>query len=329
MAAMTGMGCGIDTVDPEEAHDWLRSTYAEHAVRLSGSREDFRFRHELADCGPFVLGTAQHSMTCHGVWEPLDDTVLFCHLLSGRFHARSVRAAVVAAPGEVFGYDPDARTTVTWTDIRLTNVRIRRAALDRVAAGLYGADRAAADRPAGPVGFDLARPVGGPAARHWKRLLEYVTADVVGSPEVSGNPIIMGQLARTVIATALQTFPNTTLDRLRCTALPAAPGSVRRAIAYIEEHAQEDIDLTDIAEAADVGPRALQRGFRRAADTTPLGYLRLVRLERAHEQLVTADGEDGTTVVAVAARWGFGHPGRFAGSYRARFGRSPGETLRG
>lgn len=326
---MTGMGCGIDTVDPEEAHDWLRSTYAEHAVRLSGSREDFRFRHELADCGPFVLGTAQHSMTCHGVWEPLDDTVLFCHLLSGRFHARSVRAAVVAAPGEVFGYDPDARTTVTWTDIRLTNVRIRRAALDRVAAGLYGADRAAADRPAGPVGFDLARPVGGPAARHWKRLLEYVTADVVGSPEVSGNPIIMGQLARTVIATALQTFPNTTLDRLRCTALPAAPGSVRRAIAYIEEHAQEDIDLTDIAEAADVGPRALQRGFRRAADTTPLGYLRLVRLERAHEQLVTADGEDGTTVVAVAARWGFGHPGRFAGSYRARFGRSPGETLRG
>jgi transcriptional regulator GlxA family with amidase domain len=31
----------------------------------------------------------------------------------------------------------------------------------------------------------------------------------------------------------------------------------------------------------------------------------------------------------VAARWGFGHPGRFAGAYRARYGRSPSETLRG
>jgi transcriptional regulator GlxA family with amidase domain len=132
-----------------------------------------------------------------------------------------------------------------------------------------------------------------------------------------------------IAATALETFPNTTLDRARYAALPASPGSVRRAMSYIEEHAGDDIDLTDIADAAHVGPRALQRAFRRAVDTTPLGYLRSVRLGRAHEQLAAADGDDGTTVVKVAARWGFGHPGRFAGAYRARYGRSPSETLRG
>ena len=112
-------------------------------------------------------------------------------------------------------------------------------------------------------------------------------------------------IAMTLIAaTALETFPNTTLDRARYAALPASPGSVRRAMSYIEEHAGDDIDLTDIADAAHVGPRALQRAFRRAVDTTPLGYLRSVRLGRAHEQLVAADGDDGTTVENEAARRG-------------------------
>jgi AraC-like DNA-binding protein len=322
---MTGslMRLCIDTTDPEEAHDWLRAVYVDHSARLSGSRESFRFQHRLADCGSFVVGAAQHSMTLQGEWEPLDDTLLVSHLLSGRFHIRSARSAVVAAAGDVFAYDPEARMSVTWSDIRMANVRLRRPAVDRVAATLVGDDRAAP-----PVMFELARPVGDGRATHWKRLMQHVASDVATNPAVHTSPILMGQVFRLIVATALETFPNSTLDRARRTALPASPGSVRRAMAFIEEHAGDDIDLADIAEAAHVGPRALQRAFRRSADTTPLGYLRAVRLGRAHEQLLAADGGDGTTVVAVAARWGFGHPGRFAGAYRTRFGCSPSDTLR-
>jgi AraC-like DNA-binding protein len=314
----------IDTVDPEEAHDWLRTAYVDHSVRLSGRREDFRFQHRLAQCGTFVVGAARHSMTLQGDWAALDDTLLFSHLLSGRFHIRSRRSAVLAAAGDVFVYDPDVPMDVHWSDIRMANVRFRRAAFDRVAATLGGDDRTSA-----PVGFELARPLSESKAMHWKRLMQYVNGDVLANPAVHGSPLLMGQIFRMLVATALETFPNTSLDRARHTALSASPASVRRAVAYIEERAGDDIDLADIAEAAHVGPRALQRAFRRAMDTTPLGHLRSVRLERAHEQLVAADGEDGTTVVEVAARWGFGHPGRFAGAYRSRFGRPPSETLRG
>jgi hypothetical protein len=60
----------------------------------------------------------------------------------------------------------------------------------------------------------------------------------------------------------------------------------------------------------------------------PRNPLRRVRLARAHDELV--DAEPGaTTAMAVAQRWGFTHYGRFAAQYRQRFGRSPGETLRG
>jgi AraC-like DNA-binding protein len=323
---MTGslMRLDIDTGDPEAAHDWLRSHYVDHSARLSGARESFRFLHRRADCGVFAVGMCQHTMTLHGDWDPLDDQLLISHLVSGRFHIRSRRSAVVAAPGDVFAYDPQATMSVVWSDIRMANVRMPRAAIDRIAGTLIGDDR-----HLGPVGFDLARPLTEAKALHWKRLMQYVSSDVTSNAAVHSSPIVMGQLFRLIAATALETFPNTTLDRARYAALPASPGSVRRAMSYIEEHAGDDIDLTDIAEAAHVGPRALQRAFRRAVDTTPLGYLRSVRLGRAHEQLAAADGDDGTTVVKVAARWGFGHPGRFAGAYRARYGRSPSETLRG
>jgi AraC-like DNA-binding protein len=293
-------------------------------VPWPGGLETFRFLHRLADCGFFTIGMCQHTMTLQGDWDPLEDVLLISHLLSGGFHIQSAKSAVDAAPGDVFAYDPETSMAVVWSDIRMANVRMPRSAIDRVAATLVGDDR-----PAAPVGFDLARPISEGKATHWKRLMQYVTSDIAGNPAVHSSPILIGQAYRLIAATALETFPNTALERARYTALPASPGSVRRAMAYIEEHAGDDIDLTDIAVAAHVGPRALQRAFRRAMDMTPLGYLRSVRLERAHAQLLAAAGDEGTTVVAVAARWGFGHPGRFAGAYRARYGRSPRETLRG
>jgi transcriptional regulator GlxA family with amidase domain len=132
-----------------------------------------------------------------------------------------------------------------------------------------------------------------------------------------------------IVATALETFPNTASGDRDSHGGYVSAAAVRRALAYIDEYVCDDIGLTEIAGAAGVGPRALQRAFRRAMDVTPLGHLRTVRLERAHHELRAADPGDGTTVAAVAVRWGFGHPGRFAADYRARFGCSPSDTLRG
>jgi transcriptional regulator GlxA family with amidase domain len=56
-------------------------------------------------------------------------------------------------------------------------------------------------------------------------------------------------------------------------------------------------------------------------------YLRTVRMERAHRQLVDADPTT-TTVQTVAAQWGFAHTGRFSALYRRSYGRNPSDTLR-
>ncbi|WP_067779286.1 helix-turn-helix transcriptional regulator [Nocardia amikacinitolerans] len=78
---------------------------------------------------------------------------------------------------------------------------------------------------------------------------------------------------------------------------------------------------------AHVTIRAVQLAFRKHLDTTPMGYLRKVRLAGAHEQLLAASPDDGHTVTGVAAAWGFAHPGRFASSYRQAYGVAPQTTL--
>ena len=109
---------------------------------------------------------------------------------------------------------------------------------------------------------------------------------------------------------------------------PAEPANVRRALAYLEEHATEDVDVADVAAAAGLGTRGLQMAFRRWRATTPLAHLRDIRLAGAHEELLDADSRDGRTVADIASRWRFTHPGRFSVAYRRRYGCSPSETLR-
>lgn len=105
------------------------------------------------------------------------------------------------------------------------------------------------------------------------------------------------------------------------------PRMLRRALDFIHENSQYDISIRDIAAAADVTPRAIQYAFREHLQTTPLEYLRRIRLERAHRELKSADPAF-DTVTSIAGRCGFSHPGRFSSAYKQVFGVEPSRTLR-
>lgn len=117
------------------------------------------------------------------------------------------------------------------------------------------------------------------------------------------------------------------LMRNRVETSAAQPQTLRRAIAFVHENAHRDIGLSDIAAAINVTPRSVQYMFRRHLGTTPLEYLRRVRLDRAHHDLQAADPAV-DTVMEIAGRWQFGHPGRFSMAYKEAFGTPPSRTLR-
>jgi len=103
--------------------------------------------------------------------------------------------------------------------------------------------------------------------------------------------------------------------------------SVARAVELLRHDPARSWTVGELASEVSTSVRSLQEGFRRALDTTPMTYVRRLRLERAREDLITA-GPGTTSVSEVAARWGFLHVSRFAGAYAERFGELPSVTLR-
>lgn len=192
-------------------------------------------------------------------------------------------------------------------------------------------ERVAATPPTGRphrIGFTGNRPVSAAAAEQWNQTVALV-AETLGSKEAASSVLVTGSAGRLLAATALATFPNTTvLDEAPIDRTDATPETLRRALAYIEANPDLDIGVVDIARAACVTVRAVQLAFRRHLDTTPMAHLRQIRLDRAHQDLRNADPDDGTTVTGVAARWGFSSPSRFSLFYRAEYGQLPSQTLR-
>lgn len=116
-------------------------------------------------------------------------------------------------------------------------------------------------------------------------------------------------------------------DALAGTARLVAPRAIRTAIEIIQEEAHAPLTLTAISARCNVSVRSLQQGFQRYLGTSPMSYLREVRLRRAHQALLHSDPST-TTVASVAYHWGFSNLGRFAAAHAARYGEPPAQTLR-
>lgn len=169
-------------------------------------------------------------------------------------------------------------------------------------------------------------PVSASAAALWWHTYSFVlTSRQVPAP---ASPIFEREATRLLVAATLTAFPsNAATEPTIEDRHDAHPQTLGRATAFIEANAWHDISIREIADAAGVTIRSVQLSFRRHLDTTPMAYVRRVRLQYVRDELVDGD-PDSTTVTGVAGRWGFSNFGRFAAQYRVEFGELPGQTLR-
>lgn len=104
------------------------------------------------------------------------------------------------------------------------------------------------------------------------------------------------------------------------------PRAVRRALDFMQAGLDRDIGISELAAAAGLSARALQRQFRAFLGKSPHEALRDIRFEAARRQLLL--GKPGTRVMDVATACGFPHFGRFSIEYRRRYNETPSQTLR-
>ena len=194
-----------------------------------------------------------------------------------------------------------------------------------VRAGVEFLEQTATERHGGPpqrIAFDhTVVPSPADVARWRTRTADATRAIVDGAAE----PLLRLESQLTFVRGMLDLFPWRAVDVPR--SLRTERGArVRQAAEYIHAHADEAITPTDMADAVGVHTRTLQLAMNEHFGMSPTAYLRQVRLERVHEELVEA-GPGDALVWEVARRWGFGNLGRFSAVYAGRFGEYPSETL--
>jgi AraC-like DNA-binding protein len=312
------MNLVAETADLETAEDILSATYAPVHIHPRGPRRGLRL--ERAELGPVQFHHVSLGMDFDVEGTPLG-TMIFGELSSGRICQESDCSDRPYLPGDVFlaARSSDSYTSkVDSADVRLTVIHPELAS--QVADPAPG-------RAQVPVRFTGYAPVSVQAKRQWESTCAYVRENLLANPDAAAAPLVAASATRLLVATALATFPNNALiDPTSQDQHDSSPATLHRAIAFMDEHAHQDITLADIAAAAHVTIRTVQLAFRHHLDTTPTRYLRRVRLDNAHRQLLTADPER-DTVTAVAYRWGFTSSSRFAAYYRTAYGVSPSSTL--
>lgn len=98
---------------------------------------------------------------------------------------------------------------------------------------------------------------------------------------------------------------------------------VDRAREYMIAHCDSPPSILDVCKYAGASRRKLQYCFQETLGINPISYLRVLRLNGAHHDLL----EGAITVQDTACRWGFWHLSRFAKDYRQLFGENPSTTL--
>ncbi|MGG7308923.1 helix-turn-helix domain-containing protein [Curtobacterium sp. AB451] len=298
--------------DPEAALEFYREVYDGRDMAFEPSPERFGFRYRATGDDRVSLRTSSVSAARSGILAP-ERQYLLAWSVEGGIVVDDDRAdAVTLRPGVPVLY-PAGRPFHVWAPPGTKHlVHVDADFLEAVA--VVGTDSA-------PV------PLAFPVTAQPDRLV--------------GLQTVLRRVARPLLDVSVVGPDRAALDLRLAEAVLAAfrtgagppervapAGNVERAKAFMHAHFDRVLAATDIAAAADVSVRTLQEGFQRREGSTPMAYLRDLRLEKARLGLQLADPRE-TSVAMVAHSCGFRHMGRFSGSYRDAYGEYPGDTLRG
>ncbi|PZF56718.1 hypothetical protein DEJ23_09150 [Curtobacterium sp. MCSS17_008] len=301
---------------PETAVRDLGGIYAGERWSAAPSNGRFDYRYTAIGDSEVTIRRSQMHGEIRGYMPggAPDHVVTWISTGTGEVEVRGERWPMLHDVPVLFPADEEFTFTTADYDQRLVH-------LDRGFVGRVAATRSEIGER--PLRFDARRGADENLGHRWQGALTALSRALrVGGPDSD-----VWQDAKVAAAEVfLDMFPPQSDDLPDVLAQPRN-ARLRAAVEYIHAHAAEDVSIVDLSEAAGLSVRSVQESFRRVFDVSPLTYLRQVRLDRVHEELLEAGPQAGA-VGEVARRWGFAHLGRFSASYAERFGEYPKQTLR-
>jgi AraC-like DNA-binding protein len=310
------------TRDLDQARARMCMVFGEHSIAYLSHERLLDHRHRQAQVGSVAVNSLQYGAGVLIDAPLLRDFYLLQFTLAGECHMWQDQHHSVLPAGSVAIINPGQAFKKAWLPAtRQLLLRIDRQLVEREINAWMGGDNT------GRIEFDL-RPIND--TTKVGTLVQYVRMlcdDLRNEASALSRSMVADRVVSGLVSLLLASIPHNRTRAIETMGETTSPFFVRRVEQFIEEHARDPIGLANLTGIASVSMRTLQVGFRRFRNTTPMAYLRAIRLELARTELANA-GRQGTSVATVANAVGFGHLGRFARDYQARFGESPSETLR-
>ena len=230
--------------------------------------------------------------------------------------------APIGAPvGDGVVHRPDGKASVPRWVGRKLDVMIERDAVDAALSDALGRSLRT------QIDFAPTMRANTAAARTWLTMASLLGEELFRPDSVLSQPIAGLPFVDSLVRGLLLAVEHPYRAELESKADDPTPPAIRTAVDIIEAEAERPLTISEIATRSHLSARALQGGFRQHLGTTPMSYLRDVRLCRAHQELLESDPSV-DMVCRIAYRWGFSNTGRFAAAHTARYGESPAVTLR-
>ncbi len=290
----------VDTCSPDEAREAIGRIFCPHVLIPQGrAPENFHARHHTAFHTDYSVNYVTYTSTVDIDPGELSRFFLLQMPIRGGAAVRCGGALAEVEMGvRASILSPTLPTRMTWHEgCEKIIILIRREALETQFAALT---HRPGERIEFATGVDLTTPSGRALSRHVALMLEAAE----GGPTPEAYMVALRDGLTTLLLTSL----------------------TRRADAFIAEHADRPISMAEVAAAAGTSLRSLQDAYRLARGLTLTESIRNIRLERFRAML--EDPEGSASVTDIAFTVGFGHLGRAAAVYRARFGETPQQTLR-
>ena len=312
----------LRTRSPEQAIHLRSTAFYPHRLQVLGPLTSFGLSHRVTCAGPITVGDTTYESDVALEFDDTRDSYHLCVPVKGWLESRHRGQRLISNPAMASIYRPDAEIASWWPGgSRHLAVKIDQIAVDRALEALV------LGTVGGPIAFDASLPLTAPAAQDWVRLLLTVHRRLECPDSLFRHSLVLAPLVESLIHGFLLVADHPYRERLAVPAEPSRPAAVRDAMALIEAGPHLPLTTSTLAKQGHVSVRTLQAGFRRHLGMSPMAYVRVVRLRRAHSDLRSADPSH-TTVAAIAHRWGFTHLGRFATAHQQMFGESPQQALR-
>ena len=94
---------------------------------------------------------------------------------------------------------------------------------------------------------------------------------------------------------------------------------LRRTIAYIQDHLEQDLSLVTLAAVGETSPAHFARLFKQATGLSPHQYVLLCRMERAKQLLTETD----LSLIEIALQVGCADQSHFTALFRTHFALTP------